>query len=156
WACVEKSRASPLRVADDTRPMQSTNVLAPGSIQVNEMVDVAAQTSPSYSSRRSTAMSYRSTLISAARSAASSRVRLAMSLMSAPVARPREADASALSRGAACSVGPVTTHLGDEPESWTVLGSRDLYRDDWLVALRADRVRRPGAEGEEPFERWVV
>src|SRR4051812_12535865 len=23
------------------------------------------------------------------------------------------------------------------------------------MALRADRVRRPGAEGEEPFERWV-
>jgi ADP-ribose pyrophosphatase len=56
----------------------------------------------------------------------------------------------------ACSVGEVTTHLGDQPESWTVLGSRDLYRGGWLVALRADRVRRPGADGEEPFERWVV
>ena len=49
----------------------------------------------------------------------------------------------------------MTSDLSDTPESWTVLDSHDLYRDDWLMALRADRVRRPGAEAEEPFERWV-
>jgi 8-oxo-dGDP phosphatase len=59
------------------------------------------------------------------------------------------------SSGAACSVGEVTTELGDQPESWPVLESRDLYRGDWVMALRADRVRRPGADAEEPFDRWV-
>jgi ADP-ribose pyrophosphatase len=49
----------------------------------------------------------------------------------------------------------MTSELADEPEAWPVTGSRDLFRGDWLMALRADRVRRPGAEGEEPFERWV-
>jgi 8-oxo-dGTP pyrophosphatase MutT (NUDIX family) len=49
----------------------------------------------------------------------------------------------------------MTTELADEPEAWPVTGSRDLFRGDWLMALRADRVRRPGAQGEEPFERWV-
>jgi 8-oxo-dGDP phosphatase len=49
----------------------------------------------------------------------------------------------------------VTSDLSDSPEDWTVLGSRDLYRGDWVMALRADRVRRPGADAEEPFERWV-
>jgi ADP-ribose pyrophosphatase len=50
----------------------------------------------------------------------------------------------------------VPTELSDTDESWEVLGTRDLHRGDWLVALRADRVRRPDAEGEEPFERWVL
>ena len=45
--------------------------------------------------------------------------------------------------------------LSDTDESWRVVDTRDLYRAEWLMALRADRVRRPGAEGEEPFERWV-
>jgi 8-oxo-dGTP pyrophosphatase MutT (NUDIX family) len=49
----------------------------------------------------------------------------------------------------------VTSDLSDARESWTVLGSRDLYRGDWVMALRADRVRRPGADAEEPFERWI-
>jgi ADP-ribose pyrophosphatase len=49
----------------------------------------------------------------------------------------------------------MTSELADEPETWPVTGSRDLFRGDWLMALRADRVRRPGADGEEPFERWV-
>jgi ADP-ribose pyrophosphatase len=43
----------------------------------------------------------------------------------------------------------------DTAEAWEVVESRDLYRTDWLMALRADRVRRPGADDEEPFERWV-
>lgn len=46
--------------------------------------------------------------------------------------------------------------LSDVPESWPVLASRDLYRSRWVMALRADRVRRPGADDEEPFERWVL
>jgi 8-oxo-dGDP phosphatase len=48
-----------------------------------------------------------------------------------------------------------STEISDVAESWPVLGSTDLYRDDWLMALRADVVRRPGAESEEPFRRWV-
>ncbi|HET9840782.1 MAG TPA: NUDIX hydrolase [Nocardioides sp.] len=50
----------------------------------------------------------------------------------------------------------MSTDVADSPERWPVSGSRDLYRGDWLVALRADRVRRPGADSEEPFDRWVV
>lgn len=50
----------------------------------------------------------------------------------------------------------MSTDVADSPERWPVTGSRDLYRGDWLVALRADRVRRPGADSEEPFDRWVV
>jgi ADP-ribose pyrophosphatase len=47
--------------------------------------------------------------------------------------------------------------LEDRPESWPVTASSDLYRDDWVVALRADLVRRPGAApGEEPFRRLVL
>src|SRR5262245_16496598 len=45
--------------------------------------------------------------------------------------------------------------LKDAPESWPVVSSKDLYRTDWMMALRADRVRRPGIDGEEPFERLV-
>jgi 8-oxo-dGDP phosphatase len=50
---------------------------------------------------------------------------------------------------------PDAHPVRDTAESWEVVESRDLYRTDWLMALRADRVRRPGADGEEPFERWV-
>ncbi len=45
--------------------------------------------------------------------------------------------------------------IADTRESWPVEGSRDLYRTDWIMALRADRVRRPGDDADEPFERWV-
>lgn len=31
----------------------------------------------------------------------------------------------------------------DVPESWPVAESRDLHRDDWVMALRADAVRTP-------------
>ena len=45
----------------------------------------------------------------------------------------------------------------DVPESWPVESSRDLYRDDWIMALRADVVRRPGAGADEPpFRRLVL
>ncbi|HEY3529831.1 MAG TPA: NUDIX hydrolase [Nocardioides sp.] len=49
----------------------------------------------------------------------------------------------------------MSTDLADSPESWPVVGSRDLYRGDWLMALRLDEVRRPGADAEAPFDRWV-
>jgi 8-oxo-dGDP phosphatase len=34
--------------------------------------------------------------------------------------------------------------LADRPASWPVQESRDLHRDDWIVALREDVVARPG------------
>jgi ADP-ribose pyrophosphatase len=46
--------------------------------------------------------------------------------------------------------------LADRPEKWPVVESRDLYRDDWVVALRADLVRRPDHPEEEPFKRLVL
>lgn len=44
----------------------------------------------------------------------------------------------------------------DVPESWPVLGSSDLHRDDWIVAFRSDQVQRPGADKEAPFRRLVL
>lgn len=46
--------------------------------------------------------------------------------------------------------------VSDSPESWPVESTRDLYRGDWIVSLRADVVRRPGAPDEPAFERWVL
>ncbi len=46
--------------------------------------------------------------------------------------------------------------LADRPEDWPVLASTDLYRDDWVVALRADDIRAPGDEHGEPFRRLVL
>lgn len=51
-------------------------------------------------------------------------------------------------------VAPVP--LADEPEEWPVESTTDLHRDHWIVALRADRIRRPGHPEEEPFRRLVV
>jgi 8-oxo-dGTP pyrophosphatase MutT (NUDIX family) len=45
--------------------------------------------------------------------------------------------------------------IADTPETWPVAQSRDLYRGDWLMALRADRVRRPGDATGATFDRWV-
>jgi 8-oxo-dGTP pyrophosphatase MutT (NUDIX family) len=45
--------------------------------------------------------------------------------------------------------------LADDPLSWPVLGTRDLHRDDWVVALREDTVQRPD-HPEETFGRLVV
>ncbi|HET8960626.1 NUDIX hydrolase [Nocardioides sp.] len=45
---------------------------------------------------------------------------------------------------------------GDSDESWPVVESTDLFRDDWVMALRADRVRRPGDPGGESFRRLVL
>jgi ADP-ribose pyrophosphatase len=45
--------------------------------------------------------------------------------------------------------------IADEPHSWPVLGSRDIHRDEWVVALREDVVHRPG-HPDRPFARLVV
>lgn len=44
--------------------------------------------------------------------------------------------------------------LRDEPTSWPVVGTRDIHRDDWVVAVREDQVTTP--DGGEPFGRLVV
>lgn len=44
----------------------------------------------------------------------------------------------------------------DAAESWPVEGSEDLYRSGIPFALRADTVRRPGADDEAPFTRVVL
>jgi len=49
----------------------------------------------------------------------------------------------------------VTSSPSDRAESWPVVRSRDLFRDDWVVALRRDTVARPGHEHEE-FDRLVL
>ncbi len=49
----------------------------------------------------------------------------------------------------------TTPELTDHPETWPVEATRDLFRDDWVMALRADTLRRPGGEGE-PFDRLVL
>ncbi|PWN03993.1 NUDIX hydrolase [Nocardioides silvaticus] len=46
--------------------------------------------------------------------------------------------------------------LADTPGGWPVVDSTDLHRDDWVVALRRDRIRPPGDAGAEPFGRLVV
>jgi len=53
--------------------------------------------------------------------------------------------------------GPDAGHppLRDTPQRWPVEETTELHRDAWVVALRADRVRRPGAE-EAPFRRVVL
>ena len=45
--------------------------------------------------------------------------------------------------------------LTDVEESWPVASSTDLHRDEWVVALRADRIRRPGTDGPD-FRRLVL
>ena len=50
---------------------------------------------------------------------------------------------------------PSVPGLRDELLHWPVTESRDLHRDDWVVALREDQVHRPG-HPEEPFPRLVV
>jgi ADP-ribose pyrophosphatase len=44
----------------------------------------------------------------------------------------------------------------DTAEAWPVEESTDLFRDDWVMALRADRVRRPDDVGGEAFRRLVL
>ena len=49
-----------------------------------------------------------------------------------------------------------TSELGDADESWPVDESTDLFRDDWVMALRADRIRRPDDHDGEAFRRLVL
>lgn len=44
--------------------------------------------------------------------------------------------------------------LQDAPESWPVVATHDIHRDEWVVAVRADDITLP--TGGEPFERLVV
>jgi 8-oxo-dGDP phosphatase len=46
--------------------------------------------------------------------------------------------------------------LEDTPESWPVVDSSDLFRDDWVMALRADDVRPPGEPRGDSFRRLVL
>ena len=48
----------------------------------------------------------------------------------------------------------MTPTLEDQPESWPVTATTDLFRDDWVMALRRDRLHAPGHD--ETFERWVL
>jgi len=49
-----------------------------------------------------------------------------------------------------------TPELGDAAESWPVDESTDLFRDDWVMALRVDRIRRPDEPEGESFRRLVL
>jgi ADP-ribose pyrophosphatase len=46
--------------------------------------------------------------------------------------------------------------LADQTESWPVDATTDLFRDDWVMALRADRIRPPDDPDHEPFRRLVL
>ena len=47
--------------------------------------------------------------------------------------------------------------LKDVPESWPVVASRDVYRTEWVMALRLDELRAPGDDAAaETFERLVL
>lgn len=45
--------------------------------------------------------------------------------------------------------------LRDRAEQWPVTASRDIHRDDWIVALREDTLHRPG-QPEQSFDRLVI
>jgi len=46
--------------------------------------------------------------------------------------------------------------LTDVPGAWPVVGSSDLHRDGWVVALRRDLIHPPGEDDTEPFGRLVL
>jgi len=48
----------------------------------------------------------------------------------------------------------MSHELKDVPESWPVAHSTDVYRNEWVMALRLDEVRPPG-DGDT-FERLVL
>ena len=54
------------------------------------------------------------------------------------------------------TTGEAMSEVRDVPESWPVESSADLHRDAWVLALRSDRVRRPGDHDEAAFRRLVV
>lgn len=43
---------------------------------------------------------------------------------------------------------PASRPLADLSASWPVVRTRDLHRDDWVVALREDTITRPGHDEE--------
>jgi 8-oxo-dGTP pyrophosphatase MutT (NUDIX family) len=45
--------------------------------------------------------------------------------------------------------------LGDTEESWPVASTADLFRDDWVMALRRDEIRTPDGAGGT-FRRLVL
>ncbi len=45
--------------------------------------------------------------------------------------------------------------LADRPGSWPVADSRDLFRDEWVVALRRDRIHPPD-DPDDTFGRLVL
>jgi ADP-ribose pyrophosphatase len=53
-------------------------------------------------------------------------------------------------------VPPAPADLADTAEEWPVAETADLHRDDWVMALRADRIRRPDHPDDEPFRRLVL
>jgi 8-oxo-dGDP phosphatase len=48
----------------------------------------------------------------------------------------------------------MSGELRDVPESWPVVGSEDLYRTDWVMALRLDELHAPG--DQHTFGRLVL
>jgi 8-oxo-dGTP pyrophosphatase MutT (NUDIX family) len=48
------------------------------------------------------------------------------------------------------------TQVEDVDESWPVVRSEDLHRDDWVMALRADYITSPSHPEGEPFRRLVL
>jgi 8-oxo-dGTP pyrophosphatase MutT (NUDIX family) len=50
----------------------------------------------------------------------------------------------------------ATPQLADRDEIWPVESSTDLHRDDWVVALRSDAIRRPDQPEGETFDRLVL
>lgn len=46
--------------------------------------------------------------------------------------------------------------LADRAADWPVTGTRDIHRDDWVVALREDTVHRPGHRDDAGFPRLVM
>ncbi|MBZ5734131.1 NUDIX hydrolase [Nocardioides sp. TRM66260-LWL] len=60
-----------------------------------------------------------------------------------------------MTTASADDAAPEPIALHDEDVAWPVEETQDLHRDGWVVALRADRVRRPGST-EEPFRRLVL
>lgn len=50
----------------------------------------------------------------------------------------------------------VTALAGDNAESWPVDSTTDVHRDQWVVALRSDMVRRPDHPEGESFRRLVL
>ncbi|SFC99615.1 ADP-ribose pyrophosphatase [Nocardioides terrae] len=50
----------------------------------------------------------------------------------------------------------TTPPLQDVDQSWPVVRTEDLHRDDWVMALRADWVTSPTHPDGEPFRRLVL